>query len=212
MASLIWWKKKSMDPQWKQPRYYGNAAAFGRERRWNATAHAGVEEHKLFLRARFKRLKGREGRRDTLLPPLAPPLHQSIFTRTKMGNARILPTPLKRATIPPFSPLYSWEKLMDLNCISGEASRGQRAQSPNLAQWEEKWNSDFTERMDNPSLTVCRLSPPSLPPLKDINLSSDGSFSPGAPRCECSWRKTAAQVISFFNFSWKNFRIAFSFL
>lgn len=64
-----------------------------------------------------------EGRRDTLLPPLAPPLHQSIFTRTQMRIAPILPTSLKHGTIPSFSPRYSWEKLMDLNCITVEAAR-----------------------------------------------------------------------------------------
>lgn len=38
---------------------------------------------------------------------------------------------------------------MDLNCITGEAARGRawgRGEGPNLAEAEQKWNSDLTER------------------------------------------------------------------
>lgn len=42
-----------------------------------------------------------------------------------------------------FQLLYSWEKLMDLNCIT-RRHQGQR-ESPNLAKAEQKWNFDLTE-------------------------------------------------------------------
>lgn len=118
----------------------------------NATAYAGVKEYKLFLRACLKGLTkgGKKGHVITSPRPAPPSIHLHAH---KNGDRMDPPNFTEAWNNPPFSTLYSWEKLMDLNCITGEAARsrefsrdGGGNEVPNLAEAEQKWNSDLTER------------------------------------------------------------------
>lgn len=106
---------------------------------------------KLFLRACLKRLTkgGKKGHVITSPCPAPPSIHLHAH---KNGDRMDPPNFTEAWNNPPFSPLYSWEKLMDLNCISGEAAQSRefggrgRYGGPNLAEADQKWNSDLTER------------------------------------------------------------------
>lgn len=97
----------------------------------------------------------------------------------------------------PFQALYSWEKLMDLNCITGEAARGRAwgkggGSKPGGGGTEMEFR--FNREEDNPSLTVCRLSLPCFPPLRTLTRPQWWFFLSGGATMQmfCA-RKTAAR-------------------
>lgn len=148
-----------------------NSISMGAEVK-NATAYAGVKEDKPFLLACLKRLTkgGKKGHVITSPCPAPPSIHLHAH---KNGDRMDPPNFTEAWNNPSFSTLYSWEKLMDLNCITGGPEPGA------WGGWREggRWGSGgggskpgesgtemefrFNREEDNPSLTVCRF--PSRP-------------------------------------------------
>lgn len=106
MSSLIRWKKEVNGPGMKTAEvlWQHNSIPIGAEVKMPQRPLESKNTNS--LRACLKCLTKGGERRDTLLPPPAPPLHQSIFTHTKMGDAWILPTSLKHGTIPLSAPSF----------------------------------------------------------------------------------------------------------
>lgn len=148
--------------------HYGNTIAFQREWRWqwkrNDSACVcvleGVEYNSdsFFMSVCEKWLtRGERGHDCYYLPLLHPSINPSSHTHTHENTHRFsqLQWSVEQS---PFQPLYSWEKLMDLNCITGRRQGPEGASKPGEGGTEmEFW---LNRRENNPSLTVWRLSLP----------------------------------------------------